>query len=47
MEINYKEDVKRQLLIYKYNPDYREEYYERLFARNKNKLLLAMLDLFD
>ena len=47
MEVNYKEDVKRILLIYKYNPEYREEYYDKLFARNKNKLLLAMLDLFD
>ena len=47
MEINYKEDVKRLLLIYKYNPEYRDEYYTKLFSRNRNKLLLAMLDLFE
>ena len=47
MEGNYKDDVKRLLLIYKNNPDYREEYYDRLFSRNRNKLLFAMLDLLE
>ena len=47
MEVNYKDDVKRLLLIYKNNPDYRDEYYDKLFSRNKNKLLQAMLDLFE
>ena len=43
----YLDDVKRLLLIYKYNPDYRDEYYDKLFSRNRNKLLIAMLDLFE
>ena len=43
----YLEDVKKILLIMKYNPSYEEEYYDRLFSRNRNKLLLALLDLFE
>ena len=47
MDNKYKEDVKKLLLIYKYNPDYRDELYDRLFSRNRNKLLIAMLDSFE
>jgi len=47
MAVDYKEDIKRILLLYKYNPDYREEYYVKLFSRNKNKVLMAFLELFD
>ena len=47
MDNKYIEDVKRLLLIYKNNPDYREEYYDKLFSRKRNKLLFAMLDVFE
>ena len=43
----YMEEVKNLLRYYKNNPDYRDEYYCRIFTRNKNKLLIAMLNLFD
>ena len=47
MDKKYNEIVKTNLLMYKYNPDYRDEYYDKLFSKNKNKLLIAMLELFE
>ncbi len=47
MSDKYNEDVKRLLKIYKNNPDYRDEYYDKLLSRNRNKLLMSMLDIID
>lgn len=46
MKAKYKDEIKRLLLLYKNNPDYREELYDKIFSRNKNKLLINMMEIF-
>lgn len=47
MDERYLEEVKNNLLLYKYNPDHREELLDKLYSRKMNRLLMAMMELFD
>ena len=47
MENKYSGDLKDQLLLYKYNPDNRDELYDIIMLRNKNRLFKNMIDMFE
>ena len=47
MENYYSDNLKEQLFLYKFNPDKRDELYDIIMLRNKNKLFKSMLDMFE
>lgn len=47
MEDYYSENLKEQLFLYKFNPEKRDELYDVIMLRNKNKLFRSMLEMFE
>ena len=43
MENYYSDNLKEQLFLYKFNPDKRDELYDIIMLRNKNKLFKKLV----
>ena len=47
MNKDYKDNLKELLFIYKKNPSYRDEYYYKITKKNKNKVFMGMMEMFE